>query len=476
MAEEIVWSAGMDDKDFQRGITKMVKEIETLKQKLKDVQGQTEKNAKAGDSWIKGQADEVKSMAAQWVSVGAVVGIATSAYQRLRAETERLGEAHQKLSKDITQAIAKAGDLANASTIEAAIGGVKGATREQASAAFTGISNAAPGMDLNRRLSLMREVAPMAPTGANVGQLGNIAGKIGQLMPGTSANDVLDVTAMMRQRTGEDFERIGGDEFEASMARLQQSGMSPIQSMAIGLAGVEANLPSKAINKIAGSLVESDPTAGQHGRLTATQRMQRNFYKLDAQSRFKALSTDKATAEAVLGVGGAINMGLLGDTSQQQAELVRAQRENFAQQQLGQLGGFQAGREQLREQQTAVQSDQATRARAAEEAQFQRAAQFARSQTANASDFAKARTELTIGAAGYFGVPRGPAELVRGRTDATRGEQLVGELGNMGMVNKQQAQEFLQQERQTSQMIQELKGIRAAVAKPQKKNVDRHTE
>jgi hypothetical protein len=476
MAEEIVWSAGMDDKDFNRGITKMVKEIETLKQKLRDVQGQTEKNAKAGNSWLKGQAGEVKDMALQWVSVGAVVGIATSAYQRLRAETERLGEAHQKLSKDITTAIAKAGDLANASTIQTAIGSVKGATREQAAAAFSGISSAAPGMDLQRRLALMREVAPMAPTGANVTQLGNIAGKIGQLMPGTAADDVLDVTAMMRQRTGEDFERVGGDEFEASMARLQQAGMSPIQSMAIGLAGVEANLPSKAINKIAGSLFESDPTAGHQGRMTTSQRLQRQFYKLDAQSRFQALSSDKATAEAVLGTGGALNMSLIGDTKQQQAELVRAQRENFAQQQVGQLGGFQAGREQLREQQTAVVADQATRARAAEEAQFQRAASFARSQTANASDFAKARTELTIGAAGFFGVPRGPMEFVRGRTDATRGEQLVQELGNMGMVNKQKSQEFLQQEKASTAMIMELKGIRQALTDGKKKNVDQHNE
>jgi hypothetical protein len=460
MSDEIVWSASMDDKDFDRGMKSLIKQVDGLKQKLKDVQGQTEKNKQAGDSWLKGQAGDLHSMAAGWVSVGALVGIATTAYQNLRRETEALGQAHQKLAKDITKALNQAGLLAQGAKVEAALSSIRGATKEQATQAFSGITAGAPGLGLDRQLQLAREIAPQAPTGADLHRLGNTAAKFANIMPGKSANDVADLTVAMRQRLGEDFERVGGDEFEASMGKLIAAGMSPEQAAAIGLAGVEANLPAKAINKVSESLYGSDTHVGP--RKTKEDRLKGDFYKLNAQERFAKLASDKGTAEAVLGAGGAINMSLIGDTKAQQAYLQQAQTGDLASQQLKQLGGFQSGRETLREQETSVMSDRALRARAAEEAQFQRASQYTRSINANAGAIGKLRMETEIAGVGY-GARGGNLGNFSNQTSAS---SLLQGMQQMGMMTEQQAKHFQEQERQTTEMIEELKKLNGSASMP----------
>jgi hypothetical protein len=468
--DQIKWVVTADDKDVIAAFKRMQKELETVKQKQKQANDEAKKGASESGKFLKEGVGELRNMVGQWVSVGTVVGLAASAYQNLRAETEKLGQAHQKLAQDITRTISKSGDLANGARIESALGSINGATREQAAAAFSGVSSAAPGLALGQRLALTTEVAKQAPTGADLNQLGNITAKVANLMPGKSANDVSDIVAAMRQRTGEDFSRVGGDEFEASTAKLIAAGMSPEQAMSIGLAGVEANLPSKAISGIAGAMVESDPNAGKRrGPMSKEDRLKSAFYKLAPQERFSKLAADPATAEAVLGANGSLNMKLIGDTKSQQQFLREAQAGDFATGQLKQLGGFQAGREALREQETAVNFEQKTRARAMEEAQFQRAAQFARAENSNRNPLSRLRIETEIKGVG-FGARGGDVDNFNNQSSS---DALLQGMRQMGYLTEQQIKHFQAQEKQNSEMIAELK---KANSKPPQKNVDRHTE
>lgn len=461
-SEEIKWVVTADDKDIIAAFKRMQKELEATKQKMREQANESGKAQKQSESWLKSQGSDLQGMVAGWVSVTQAISVVTSAYQKLRQETQALGEAHRKLSGDTVRAISRSGDLANAQQIESAIGSVKGATREQAQLAFEGISQAAPGMNLDRRLAIMREVAPLAASGADVGQMGNIAAKIGNILPGKSANDIVDITAAMRQRLGEDFARVGGDEFELAMARLVQTGMNPEQAAAIGLAGVEQNMPSKSINAIMTALSDQQEFTGQ--AKTKEERLKRKFFKsTDPNERFRMLASDPATAQAVLGAKGAVDMSLIGDTSAQQKFLNEAQTADFAASQLRQLGSFPAGREAVRQQETAVLKDQLTRGRAAEEAQLQRAADFARSVNANTGAIGRARVEGEIMSAEHgFSV----------RSGKTSAESMLKVLENMGYMTEQQVKSFERQERQNTEMIVELKRLTTQ----KQKNIDRNAE
>lgn len=81
MSEEIVWGAGMDDADFNRGIKRMMKEIDTLKQKVKDATEESKKQSKETESGMEKAVVSVGKMAMGWVSLQTAIKIATSEYQ-----------------------------------------------------------------------------------------------------------------------------------------------------------------------------------------------------------------------------------------------------------------------------------------------------------------------------------------------------------------------------------------------------------
>lgn len=81
MSEEIVWGAGMDDAEFNRGIKRMLKEIETLKQKLKETQDESKKGSQQQKSAFDSAIASLGKMAAGWLSVQTAIQVATASYQ-----------------------------------------------------------------------------------------------------------------------------------------------------------------------------------------------------------------------------------------------------------------------------------------------------------------------------------------------------------------------------------------------------------
>lgn len=316
MAEEIVWSAGMDDADFDRASKKMVKTIETLKQKVKDLQDTSAKGSKQNRDVLE---KEVISWATLTLKAGmaaVATGAVTRAYTEWASEVNRVRDAHKGLQGELVKTLAASRDLANAKQIENALAGIKGMPISDATKGFGAATAAAPGLSWQDRVGLTKAAAPLVPMGQDVNAHLNLAAKLKQLDPSLSNEDANDLAIVMRERAGEDAARYGSDDFMSSMGRLKTAGLSTEQAISIGMADVESDLPSKGLKKRAEAIYGTNATPG-HGPKSKADRLKAEFDKLSAQDRMKRLHSDKEMADAVLGDGGGLALQVAGDTSAQ---------------------------------------------------------------------------------------------------------------------------------------------------------------
>jgi len=359
MAEEIVWGAGMDDADFNRGIKRMLKDIDSLKQKLKDAQDQQNKGSRQAKGNIDAETMSLAGLASKLGGVALVTSAVTRTYAGWKQEVDRVREAHKGLHADLVKTIAASRDLANAAQIEKALGNIKGMPLSDATKAFGAATAAAPGLSWQDRVGLARGAAPLVAMGQDTNQHVNIAAKLKQLDPSLSTDDANDLALVMRKRAGEDASRYGSDEFTSGISRLKAAGLTTEQAIAIGMADVESDLPSKGLKSRAEALYGTDPTVGKHGPKSKEDKLKAAYYKLSAQDRLKSLYSDRATADAVLGEGGGLAIKTAGDGSEQREayrsifgrDLMAEDQKQFQKWSAGQLAGVQTQNRALTEQQ-----------------------------------------------------------------------------------------------------------------------------
>jgi hypothetical protein len=345
--DSIKMSFVADDKEMLASYRRMQKELENYKKKLAEVGQEHKKGEDAVKQSAKEQERAIKqaskaqiaaareaaraqkdaadsganaliNYAAGYLTLQTGVQVVKSLYTAWAQEIKRVEDAHKGLHTEMVKTLAAGNDLRNATAIEAALKNIPGLAPSDATRAFAAATGAAPGMDWQTRADIVKGAAPLAGMGQDVGAHTGLATKLKQLDPSLSTADANDMALMMRKRAGEDAGKLGSDEFISSVGKLKTAGLSAEQSFAIGLADVEADLPSKGLKTLAESLYEGDPNAGKRLK-TKADRDKAAFYKLSAADRFAALQGSKATAESVLGAGGALALASRGGLGEQLA-------------------------------------------------------------------------------------------------------------------------------------------------------------
>ena len=472
---EIRYTITSDDKDINKALLNLQKQFEKAKdevRKLKDEAKKSTDQSKSGFGGfrdaVKAGGSELRSMALQVVSIQAAIGIVSQAYGDWRQEMERAGETHKKLTNDIVKDLTKTGDIVNGQKIEEFLGAIPGATRDQGRQALAGVSAEAPTTSIDRRLELAKEVATQAPTGADLHGLGAMAGRLQDITPDKSANDIVDLATKLQARAGADAEKLGGDAFLKAVKQLAGTGAASAEDvLGMGLAALDANLKPSVITQVAEAVAapaETLTTKRKYGqRLTKEETLKNKFAEATAPERLTMLREDKATAHAVLGQGQAFQFQQISkDLSKAGAEdLQKAQTGDYAKKQLEQLGGFQAGREAVAQQQVDVHRDQTLRAESATEAQAKRAKDFVMAGALKQGPLtsAAAAANMRVAETGIQDyLPWIARKAMRlPDSDAPTSEKLLHQGVAAGAITADEAERFRQSEKLISEQIAAMK-------------------
>lgn len=384
------------------------REMSALPKMAKESTGVWAQLGRVGANSASAIGSELRGVGAQLIGVTALAHVATQAYTAWAAEMERAGEKHAELSHNIVKTIVASGDIAQGSKIEAALGGLPGATKEQGTQAFAGVTGAAPLASLDRRLEMTREVAKQAPTGADLGQFGGLVGSLSDLFPKTrSAENIADVAAQLESRAGAGAERMGGDKFLRSMKSLIASGgVLPEEALGTGLAAMDANV--------------SPGTIQQAAELAAKSK--------DPKATWRRLMSDKSFARQRLGAGAEEFNRIDRDAAlARTGELYNAQYLDTAASRVEGLGGFEAGREALATQDAAVRIDAAGQIVGPREAKRTRAREVAVAEASPSGFVARTATQAAhsrneLAGTGFMGVEVGKQliDAIRGNTQAVK--------------------------------------------------------
>jgi hypothetical protein len=201
-------------------------------------------------------------------SVGAAVGTVIHAYSRWGREMDAAGNRHSELTRGLVREIVAAGDAKQGGKIEAALSSIGGATLEQGTQAFAGVTGATPLSSLDRRLALAGEVAKQAPTGIDLGAFGGLVGAVADVKPGAKADDIADMAAMIQAKAGAGAERLGGEKFLRAVKSQVAAGKSPEQAFGFALAALDANVSPETITSAAEGSKPSKAAAFQLKRVT----------------------------------------------------------------------------------------------------------------------------------------------------------------------------------------------------------------
>jgi hypothetical protein len=424
-----------DIKQVERDNAKLIKQNAQLQDSLRKMKDgavamgdawtrQLQKTAVANDKWVAGlnkiQAANmaVKTSNLQLASstnvastammglleqFGGAISVATAArfaYTSWRSETDLLVQSHRKLAESLVKVVS----LSSISGPKASkfLAGIKGATREQGTAALSGVTQAQPFMPQDRQFALAEQAARQAPTGVDVQQFGGAVADVGAIAPGHSADDVADLTVSSQQIAGEKFEALRSDPVQRKLAKMVAGGMSPEEAMA-------------------NAIVALDEDAS--GRMFLAGKANPNKEKVASTT----------------------------------AQLRAGQATNSAQQRLDNLATFPEGQEALANQTTAITADQAGRATGAQQSGVMRQHELDRAIANQQGGMAPARAawDRMVDSVSTFANEAMPSasaaseeQYQRGKLEAQRlrAESSAAQAQQMGIMTPEQAQIFLRQE------------------------------
>jgi hypothetical protein len=345
-----------DTQHAQRENDKLTKQVAKLREEVRQLGQQSKKSAKESHDAFSAAGSNLAKTITGMVTVEAGVSAVVGLYSNWRAEVDKLTAAHDKLTANIVKTAAATGNLGRGADLERFVKGQRGVTREQATEAFLGVAGAGVDMSFERKAAIAGLVAKQAPTGVKLQEAGSLAGDLGELFGDKSAGDVVDLATKSRAMAGDKAQQLGSDEFMRAMRGMVSAGMTPEQAMGRALGALDNDQNLKQFTALGSALTAGQGTYGQDRKDTAAEKA---FDKATPQERIKMLENDPALARKVLGGTGGFKLQQSdgGGLEARVSALKDAQTENFAQQQLGQLGTFESGREALEEQEIAAAKD-----------------------------------------------------------------------------------------------------------------------
>lgn len=340
-----------DVSELQNGLAKAQAEILKLRDKMKDVTAASKEGSTASAAGfdVMGRAagdvtDKIKSLVLQYTSIGAAIGVVSSAYAEWQKRMEEVYTKAKERNAALRADLFATGRIADGVAIRAAIretvasGKIK-TTDDQLQAAFSGVISDSPTMDTWRAMDIAKETSRASSVYTNkedLTTLGRRAGRIGDALPGKSANDVLDIAHAIQARIGpDDAAKLDSREYLAATdALVSSSALSPEQAMGFGAALIKKDLPvslaERMATQITGTMAKKK---GVHGRAMSGEDAAWNrIAKLASPAdRLQALLSDDEAAKAVLGdrVSGRLGRITMGDINAEGQYLVDAQKNDL---------------------------------------------------------------------------------------------------------------------------------------------------
>lgn len=306
---QIGWS--VDDKEVLKSFQKQQQEVDKLKKKIEELTAATKRTVEDGkkgfdnlDSAIGSGIGSLTKMVAGLYTIDRVTGFVVDTYQDWVAESERLRNKHDALHKSVLSTISAAGQLARLPEFEERIKNVAGATPEQVRETFAAVQQSAPGLGFDRQMKLAEQAAPLAMAGVDLQKFGAALGDLAEAEPEKTAEQLIDLTAALREMAGEKFGEIASDKFQLIVSELKSAGMSSEQAMGLMIAGRQANVNPKTMEALAVALASQEGlTKARPGqRVTEEQRLKNEFLATGgARNRLALLQQRRDVANAVLG-------------------------------------------------------------------------------------------------------------------------------------------------------------------------------
>jgi len=275
--------------DFQ----KLQNEVSELKNRNRELRQTSEGNASETMS-------ELKGMAAQYLSVGAAVGLVTRGIQEQLAEQEKMGRVYEENNQKLVQQLALTNQLKNIGRIEEFVN--SSANQTQARAFLGGVMSSAPNMPIEQQFAIAKGLEPAANvlTEDQASQTGRLAGAFGRL----GITNPESVAIMAQRDAGGNAEALLGDRTLRNMGNMIRAGLDPAAAVALNVAAVNNDMGGKWAGGLVDALLMDD-----QAKPDDSPRKRAFLRDNNAGSRLSSLMGDPKTASEILGATKALEIG-----------------------------------------------------------------------------------------------------------------------------------------------------------------------
>jgi hypothetical protein len=231
----VVISSAAGDNGGAKLIESLTKQVEALKDKMREMHGESSKgNAKWLDE-IKGLAKEYAGPVLALGSIAGAVHAVVSAHEEWSKKMNEIAAKHSQSNKDWVAMAARGGTapLSNLNEVMARMSTVH-ATGEDKLAAFGGVASTARGASIDK-LTEMSAIAAQQPGGTS-GEFGSQLGAMSTVFKGKlSADQMARMLQFSRDKVAGSGEKFETDKFLRGVTEQVNKGVDPMQAWAIAL-------------------------------------------------------------------------------------------------------------------------------------------------------------------------------------------------------------------------------------------------
>jgi len=300
-----LWAAGMDRLSAAgRKVHENISAWDNGMAKLKEQRAELERHSHHQSEiahWLSEQGKEAIKLGVGFVTIDKAVEGILGSFDKWKEKLTEVANAQRQVSAAVMRSTADAGMLQHTKEIEEFVEKGAGTTEERRQALF-GAHAGMPFASLKDKQALAEEVLKYKGTGQDMGQLAEQAGRV-QEAGGLSANDAMDMVAMVRSKVGSRANELTDPAFLRAVHGLRKGGMPIERTMAMASLALEQGQRLNFLTDI-GAAIEAPASAFEHKggmhRLTPEERLKEQFGAMGPAERETALLNDRKMREAIV--------------------------------------------------------------------------------------------------------------------------------------------------------------------------------
>ena len=276
----------------------LVKKVEHLKSKSKELEDDEQNR-------IDKTVVALEKMALKYASIGTVVQVVgneiTSLIEKQAQAAEKFGETNKLILQQLAAIQQISGsDRVSAFAEQAASAGV-GSVQDTVSL-LNKVQMQSPGMAAGRGEEIAKQLLPVLPLLDDSARtnVADLAGRLGDIAPGKSGQDVADLALRANAAAGVDASQLNSTAIRNGVRMLVDNGMSVEDAMGFAIASSNEDIGPKFAKRMFEVLSSDEKPTGN----TAEDRWQRKMSTMTAPDRLALLQQNEEAGKAVLGAVG----------------------------------------------------------------------------------------------------------------------------------------------------------------------------